>query len=72
MYHRTSDLYYAAFLYASGVALQGTEREGKRVVFLFDNPSSDLHRSYFDRTGRVAGLTYADSVKYLKSMTFLP
>ena len=35
--YRTSDLYYAAYLRVAGVPFLGTERAGKRVVFLFED-----------------------------------
>jgi len=70
---RTADIYFAAYLKVAGVEFQGTEREGSRVYFLFGCPESskDLKNQYYNRTAKVAALTYADEVKTMKTLTFL-
>lgn len=73
--YRTSDIYFAAYLKTAGVNFLGTEvdeADQRRTVFLFENSETlrDLRNKYFNRTAKVAALTYADEVKALKSMTF--
>ena len=71
--YRTSDLYYSAYLKVAGVPFLGTEREGTRVVFLFEASETlkDLKASYFNRTAKVAALTYTDEIKAMKTLTFM-
>ena len=71
--YRTSDLYYAAYLKVAGVKLLGTDRDGGRVYFLFDEGEGsslrDLRDQYYNRTSKVPALTYADEIKVMKSLT---
>jgi len=71
--YRTSDLYYAAYLKVAGVKLSGTQRDGARVYFLFEEgDGSDLRElrdQYYNRTSKVAALTYADEIKVMKALT---
>jgi len=71
--YRTSDLYYAAYLKVAGVKLTGTDRDGGRVYFLFDegdtNNMRELRDQYYNRTSKVAALTYADEIKVMKALT---
>jgi hypothetical protein len=69
--YRTSDLYYAAYLKVAGVALLETTREGGRVYFIFEHSDSlsDLKQQYFNRTSKVAALSYADEIKAMKALT---
>lgn len=72
-HYRTSDLYYAAYLRVAGVSFVGTAHEGNRVFFLFeeDGPVSirELKQQYYNRTSKVAALTYADEVRVVKALT---
>ena len=69
--YRTSDLYYAAYLRVARVPLVTTEREGRRVFFVFERAEAldDLKQQFFNRTGKVEALTYADEIKAMKSLT---
>lgn len=69
--YRTSDLYYAAYLKVAGVSLLETTREGGRVYFIFENSDAitDLKQQYFNRTSKVAALSYADEIKAMKALT---
>lgn len=71
--YRTSDLYYAAYLKVAGVKLTGTQRDGGRVYFLFEEADSasmrELRDQYYNRTSKVAALTYADEIKVMKALT---
>jgi len=70
--YRTSDLYYAAYLKVAGVSLTGTEWEGARMFFIFDNKGvemKDLKSQYFMDTAKVRALSYGQAVKALKALT---
>lgn len=71
--YRTSDLYYAAYLKVAGVPFLESEREGRRVHFVFENSDNirDLKMGYFNRTAKVCALTYADEVKAMKALTHM-
>jgi len=70
-YHRTSDLYYAAFLLAAGVPYVDTQREGRRVFFLFEQNEfvKDLQRGYYNDTAKIPPRSYANAIKDMKSLT---
>ena len=71
--YRTSDLYYAAYLKVAGVPMTGTQREGSRMYFVFDEngPVSikELKQQYYNRSSKVAALSYADDIKVCKALT---
>ena len=69
----TSDLYFAAYLKVAGVPFEDTEFRDNRIFFLFKKVENMklLKREYFDRTGKVSALTYADEIKALKTMTHM-
>jgi hypothetical protein len=71
--YRTSDLYYAAYLKVAGVKMTGTHRDGGRVYFLFDEGEGtnlrELRDQYYNRTSKVAALSYADEIKVCKALT---
>ena len=71
--YRTSDLYYAAYLRTAGVPLVESVREGGRVFFVFEKSESinELKKQYFNRTSRVAALTYADEIRSMKALTHM-
>jgi len=69
---KTTDLYFAAYLKAAGVQLLETERQRKKVIFVFDNSLGgvkDLKNQYFNRTAKLAALTYVDEIRAMKSLT---
>jgi hypothetical protein len=68
---RTPDLYYAAYLQTAGVEMKRTDRDGGRIYFVFDTTVADvdeLKNAWFNNTGKIAALPYANSVKALKSL----
>lgn len=73
---RTSDLYFAAYLQVAGVQMSKTERNGNgKVSFIFDASVSnieDLKTAWFNQSGRVPGLLYANAIKTLKSVCHMP
>lgn len=71
--YRTSDLYFAAYLKVAGVPLISTEKEGKKVFFLFERTPflTDLKNEYFNRTARVPALTFVDEIRSMKALTHM-
>ena len=69
---RTSDLYFAAYLKVACVNFVRVEREGRRVFFVFEKIESyeELKAQYFNRTAKVAALTYKDEIQVMKSLTY--
>ena len=69
---RTSDLYFAAYLQVSGAPFDGTIREtSKRVSFVFKTDLvniDELREAWFNKTGRVPAIDYANAIKNLKSV----
>lgn len=69
---RTSDLYFAAYLQVAGVQMLRTERNGNgKVAFIFDTTIAnidELKAAWFNQTGKVPALPYANAVKSLKSV----
>lgn len=63
-----TDLYYAAFLVAHGVRMLGTTREGHRTTFYFEPSEAKFRAGWYDGSGLVSGLTFANNVKNLKSL----
>jgi hypothetical protein len=70
--YRTPDLDVAAYWTVAGVPLQGTERAGSRVTFVFEDTGNIgvLRTEYFARTAMVPAMSYADELKALKSMIY--
>lgn len=71
--YKTADLYFAAFLKVAEVPFLDTEREGDRVMFVFEKTDNirDLKSQYFARTAKVVALNYSDEVKALKALTHM-
>jgi len=69
---RTNDLYFAAYLQVIGAPLQKTEKDPSgKVYFCFDTSIlnlDELKTAWFNHTGRVPGLPYANAIKSLKSV----
>lgn len=71
--YRTSDLYYAAYLRVADVPFLGTERDGKRVTFLFgvaETQIRDLKQGYFTDKARVPALSYVQMIREMKSLLY--
>ena len=71
--YKTSDLYYAAYLKVAGVPFLEPQREGSRVIFVFEDSDNihDLKQQYFSRTSKVPALSYADEIRLMKSLTHM-
>ncbi len=72
MIYKTSDLYWAAFLKVAGISLQGTEKDNRKVVFIFEDPGGniikDLKEDFFMDKAKVHALSYTQSLKALKAL----
>lgn len=72
MNYKTSDLYWAAFLRVAGISLHNTEKDGKKVIFVFEDPGGsiikDLKEDFFMDRAKVQALSYSQSLKTLKAL----
>lgn len=69
----TCDLHLASFLMAKGCTMQSTIRDQKtqRVYFTLSSEVTDPHQlrvEYFNGSGQVSALKFADTLKSLKSL----
>lgn len=77
--YRTSDIYFASYLCSIDIELVTTESEqgndgGKKLVFVFKAPESDIKRlkaSYFGGHATVKVRAFVDNLKALKSMVYI-
>jgi hypothetical protein len=71
--HRTSDLYYAAYLKVAGITLQNVEHQGRRAIYIFEAPHNidELKMAFFNRTAKVVAMTLIDEIKAMKALTYL-
>lgn len=69
---RTSDLYFAAYLQVAGAPMARTDRNGSgKVHFIFDTSVvniNELKNAWFNMSGKVPALPYANAIKSLKSI----
>lgn len=67
---QTRDFYLAAYLVASGIKLQSHNRYDGSTVFYFtnDNCTQEAMNTYYNMNGMVEPITYANSIKALKSI----
>lgn len=70
MIFRTHDLNLAAFLICSGYPLHSTEREERRLWFIFEIEDSDLQeaRSAWYGSGEIPARSFADTIRSLKAL----
>ena len=68
----TTDLYYSAFLKASGIPMTRVDRNGKRLTFVFDaslHNLAELQRKWWGgKEDLVSARAYADEIKNLKGL----
>jgi hypothetical protein len=68
----TSDLYFAAYLQVAGVPMIRTSKNGSgKVSFIFDSSVSnteELKNAWYNNTGKVPALPFANAIKSLKSL----
>lgn len=69
---KTHDLYFAAYLQVAGVLLARSERgPNGKVAFVFDpgiGNIPELKDAYFNNTGKIQALPYANAIKSLKAV----
>jgi len=73
--YETTDLYFAAYLQVAGAAMHGTAKHGTRVSFVFNSDVvniDELRTAWFNRSGRVSALDYANTIKNLKHLCHMP
>jgi len=67
----TTDLYLASFLKAQGMKLIGTERQGRRVSFVFeDRPDRESAVLEFYNNGVVRINDFTHAIQDLKAVVF--
>jgi len=71
--YRTSDLYFASYLKVAGLELTATEKDGRKVVFVFKKTDfiRDLKKEYFNKTAKVSALNFVDEIRNMKSLTYM-
>jgi hypothetical protein len=69
---KTHDLYFAAYLQTAGVQLMQSERGANgKVAFIFSTGLGnipELKDAYFNNTGKIQALPYANAIKNLKAV----
>jgi hypothetical protein len=71
--YRTSDLYYAAFLKASGLTMIRTEKKGPKVQFIFqvDEDLELLKQGWATQEADVNAQAFTHAIRSLKALCFL-
>ena len=69
---RTSDLYLAAFCLCKDMQIRGTDRHGRRVVFVFDDSPDreNLIKGYLNNDVTIFPRQYKESIQALKDVIF--
>jgi hypothetical protein len=73
-YH-TTDLYFAAYLQVAGAPMQKAAKQGGRISFVFNCDVvniDELRTAWFNQTGKVSALAYANTIKNLKHLCHMP
>ena len=74
MVYSTSDIYFAAYLCATGMNLINTqkdEKDSKKVIFVFKIPMNTIERikaAYFGGSADVKAKKFVEQIKSLKEM----
>ncbi len=71
--YKTSDLYFASYLKVAGLELLNTEKEGKKIIFVFRKTEfiRDLKKEYFNKTAKVSALLFVNEIRNMKSLTHM-
>ncbi len=67
--YQTTDLYFAAYLQVAGAPMKHTNVAKGRLTFVFDSTVAnivELQNAWFNHSGKVSALPYANAVKSLK------
>lgn len=74
--YSTADLYFAAYLQTAGVRMIRTDKQGAgKLLFVFDvslGNLEELKASWFNQSGKVSGLLFANAIKSLKHICHMP
>lgn len=71
----TTDLYFAAYLQVAGAPMQKASKTGGRISFVFNCDVvniEELRTAWFNQTGKVSALAYANTIKNLKHLCHMP
>jgi hypothetical protein len=66
--YRTPDLYYAAYLMASGVPLIRCEKDMGRMFWFFGSSAKGYEMAWMNDSGTVKPRSFAEAIKTLKNM----
>lgn len=68
----TKDFYFACFLKARGIKLERAFKEGNIVFFYFKGKEEikELLQRYFNGSENVVALTFINSIKDLKALSY--
>lgn len=76
-YFKTSDLYFASFLIASGITFKGTEKKNDRnkikTVFILDDNKDEVSKlatGFYSGNADVNVTKFTSTLKNLKSLCF--
>lgn len=72
MYFNTNDIYLAGFLQASGHLLCGHHREGRKMIFSFEETPAvkKLVGDYYNMNASINPLHYGSALKVLKNILY--
>ena len=73
--YETTDLYFAAYLQVAGATMESTAKHGTRVSFVFSSDVvniKELRSAWYNHTGKVPALAYANTIKNLKHLCHMP
>lgn len=73
--YQTTDLYFAAYLQVAGATMQRTSKHGTRISFVFNCDVvniEELRTAWFNQSGKVPALLYANTIKNLKHLCHMP
>lgn len=74
-FYYTTDLYFAAYLQVAGTQMKKSDRQGGRISFVFNTDVvniEELQTAWFNQTGKVSALAYANAIKNLKHLCHMP
>ena len=71
--YKTSDVYLAAYLKAKDYKLSGLDKDGKKVIFIFEKNEDEVKPmvlEYMNKDGQVVPMIFVDEIKSLKQLVF--
>lgn len=68
---KTRDLYFSAYIIATGRRLVRSERGLRAMIFVFDAEAENLRIPWVDGSGTVSAQAYATAIRNLKSLIAL-